>query len=70
MIPGDRNLVTEWLASHLVPTEGAYVFAYQVQNALLQDTGIYVSVTMLGHLVQARRAQSGIVLYLDRTLVP
>lgn len=69
MTNDDRQRVADWLAARLVRAEGSYVSASHVRAALYQDTGIFVTVTFLGHLVQARRAQAGGTLYLDHALV-
>lgn len=69
MIQADRNKVTDWLDANLTPAPGSYVPAAHVRAALYQDTGLFVSITLLGHHVQALRGQSGHgVLYLDHTL--
>lgn len=66
----DRKIVTDWLTLHLVHAKGAYTPARHVQRALLEDTGVLATITMLGHLVTAIRAQGGIygTIYLDTTL--
>lgn len=69
MTQTDRDKITKWLAANLIPAPGSYVPAVHVRASLYEQTGLFVSITMLGHMVQGLRGQSGYgVLYLDHML--